>query len=432
MKNETYRNYLVGVLLLVLASNSVDRLALGLVMQDVKADLSLSDTQLGLLTGIAFALFYSTMGIPIARWADRGNRVTIIAMTTALWSAAVALCGMAANFVQLLLIRIGVAIGEAGCIPPAHSLIADYFNRAERPAAIARYMLGGPLSVVIGFFLAGWLNELYGWRITFILVGLPGIALAALAWLTLREPRNDQQHSNAPEIVEDLSPGFGEVCATLGGSATFRNLVVCFSVMAFFNYGIVQWKPTFFIRSFGFQTGELGTWFAVIYGVGGVLGTYFGGAWASRKAAHNEVLQLKATAVAFCGFAVVSALIYLSSDPYLAFAFMSIATVGSGAATGPLLATIQSLVPERMRATSVALLYLSANLVGMGLGPLAVGALSDAFRDLFGDESLRYALLTLCPGYIWAAWHLWQAGKTVARDLQAMQMELARPAEGGF
>jgi len=429
MKAAEYRNYLLGVLLIILAWNSVDRLALGLVMQNVKADLSLSDTQLGFLTGIAFAFFYSLMGIPIARWADSGNRVMIIAITTAVWSLAVTLCGMATSFVQLLLIRTGVAVGEAGCIPPAHSLIADYFNRAERPAAIARYMLGGPLSVVIGFLFAGWLNEFYGWRMTFVLIGLPGIALAALTWLTLREPRNRYQSLQGSRLlrtVQDSSPSFREVCATLWGSATFRNLVVCFSVLAFFNYGIVQWKPAFFIRSFGLQTGELGTWFAVIYGVGGGLGTYFGGVWASRKAAHNEGLQLKATAVVLCAFALVSALIYLSPTYHLAFAFMSIATAGSGAATGPLLATIQSLVPERMRATSVALLYLFANLIGMGLGPFAVGILSDALRAKFGEESLRYALLALCPGYVWAAWHLWQAGKTVAHDLREMELDLPR------
>src|SRR5687768_16882052 len=183
-----YKVYLLVLLLVICAFNYIDRLALGLVLQDIKVDLSLTDTQLGLLSGIAFALFYSIMGIPIARWADRGNRVAIITFTTALWSAAVALCGVASNFVQLLLIRIGVAVGEAGCTPPAHSLIADYFTRAERPRAVAIYMLGGQLSVV-GYLWAGWLNELYGWRVTFMLLGLPGLGLAALAWLTLREPR---------------------------------------------------------------------------------------------------------------------------------------------------------------------------------------------------------------------------------------------------
>ena len=162
MRATVYRNYLLTVLLVILAFNYVDRVALGLLLQDIKVDLDLSDTQLGFLSGIAFALFYSVMGIPIARWADRGNRVMIITVTTALWSVAVALCGLAGSFLQLLLIRIGVAVGEAGCIPPAHSLIADYFTRAERPRAVARYMLGGPLSFVIGYFLAGWLNQLCG------------------------------------------------------------------------------------------------------------------------------------------------------------------------------------------------------------------------------------------------------------------------------
>src|SRR5688500_3715382 len=180
MTESRYKQYLLAVLLVVLASNYVDRLALGLLLQDIKVDLSLSDTQLGLLSGIAFALFYSVMGIPIARWADCGNRVTIITLTTALWSAAVALCGLAGSFGQLMLIRIGVAVGEAGCIPPAHSLIADYFTRAERPRAVSIYMLGASFAVVIGYFGAGWLNEFYGWRVTFMLLGLPGLVLAAL------------------------------------------------------------------------------------------------------------------------------------------------------------------------------------------------------------------------------------------------------------
>jgi len=189
MQEGMYRRYLLAVLLLIQAFNAVDGLTLGIVLQNIKLDLHLTDTQLGFLSGIAFALFYGVMGIPIARWADRGNRITIIATTTALWSVAVSLCGVAANFTQLLLIRVFVAVGEAGCIPPAQSLIADYFPRAERPRAIGIYMLGGSVSVVIGYTLAGWLNQLYGWRATFIMIGLPGVALAALARFTLREPR---------------------------------------------------------------------------------------------------------------------------------------------------------------------------------------------------------------------------------------------------
>jgi MFS family permease len=425
------RSYLLGLLLTILAFNSVDRLALGLVLQSIKADLSLSDTQLGLLTGIAFALFYSVMGIPIARWADRGNRVTIIAITTALWSVAVALCGAAGSFLQLLLIRVGVAVGEAGCIPPAYSLIADNFTRAERPRAVARYMLGGPLSVVIGYFVAGWLNEFYGWRLTFALLGLPGLVLAPLAWFTLKEPRIGKPPS-APvtrTAAQALTqPTLGQACVALWANRTFRDLLFCFAVSSFFGAGIGQWLPAFFIRSYQLHTGDLGTWFAVIWGLGGVVGVSLGGEWASRHARNNERLQLKAAALMMCGVGVLSALTYLSPDHYLAFGLIGLATVGGSTVSGPLLATIQTLVPERMRAISIAILYLFANLIGMGLGPLAAGVLSDVLRPFVGEESLRYALLVLCLGYFWAAWHSWRGGNTVTRDLQAVQVDGARAA----
>jgi MFS transporter, Spinster family, sphingosine-1-phosphate transporter len=399
------------MLIVIVAFNYADRLALGLVLQNIKTDLRLSDTQLGFLTGIAFALFYSVMGIPIARWADRGNRVAIIAITTALWSTAVALCGWAVSYTQLLLIRVGIAVGEAGCVPPAHSLIADYFTRAERPRAVSRYKIGPSLSGVIGYFVAGWLNQLYGWRMMFVILGLPGIALAVLSWLTLHEPR--RSGPRAPQSDVSLM----EVCTTLWGNRTFRHLLLCFSVIYFFQYGIMQWQPAFFIRSFGLRTGELGTWYALIYGVGGIVGTFAGGELASRYAANDEGLQLRTMAVTVSMMCPISGCIYLASAPYAAFVFVSLATLAGAAISGPLFATIQTLVPPNMRATSIAIILLFANFLGLGLGPLAAGALSDAFRPLAGEASLRYALLAMCPGYLWAGWHLWQASRTVTGDL---------------
>lgn len=410
------KNYLLVILLLVFASNGVDRIALGLLLQEVKRDLALSDTQLGVLTGIAFALFYSLLGVPIARWADRGNRVTIITLTTALWSALVALCGAAASFLQLLLIRIGVAVGEAGCNPPAHSLIADYFSRAERPRAVATYMLGAPLATVIGFFGAGWLNELFGWRVTFVLLGLPGIGLAALVWFTIKEPRCSEPAAARTDSVR-ATPSLKTVCTILWSKRSFRHLLFFFALASFFTTGIAQWKPSFFIRSFGLETGELGTWLAAIYGAAGLTGTYLGGAWASRYAAGNERLQLKVTAVIYCLLGFASAAMYLSAAASLAFALLGLTMMASGMVMGPMFSTVHALVPERMRAVSISILYLAANLIGMGLGPLAAGAVSDAFRPWAGEESLRYALLTLCPGYLWSGWHLWRASRTVASDL---------------
>jgi MFS family permease len=421
MKAGTYRNYLLAVLLLILAFNTAERMALGLVLQNIKADLLLSDTQLGFLTGMAFAVFYSTLGVPIARWADRGNRVAIISITTALWCVALALCGFARSFVQLLLTRVGVAVGEAGCIPPAQSLIADYFTRAERPRALSRYMMGAALGAVIGFFWVGWSNEFYGWRTTLLALGVPGLALAALSWFTLREPR----HRGEMVSSHTTQPSFAEACRALWRNATFRHLVLFHAVVSFFGFGMLQWQPTFFVRSYGMQTGELGTWLAVIAGAGSLLGTYWGGELAARHAAYNESLQLRATAVVYSSFGLFSALIYLSPDRYWAFAFLALATVGGATALGPLYATIQTLVPERLRAMSIAIIYLVSNLIGLGFGPLVAGALSDGLRPWAGDESLRYALLILCPGYLWGGWHLLCASRTVTRDLETVQVERA-------
>jgi MFS family permease len=424
----TYKTWVLVLLTVILAFNNMDRLVLGIVMQYIKIDLQLTDTQLGFLSGLAFAAFYAVMGIPIARWADRGNRVTIITLTTALWSVGVALCGAVANFTQLLLVRVGVAVGEAGCVPPAHSLIADYFDRFERPRAVSLYMQGIPLSLAIGYFAAGWLNELYGWRTTFVLTGVPGLGLALLTWLCVREPRS--RISLEPLKSDPQSGGsspFNDVCAQLWRNRAFRHLLICFSIWYFFGYGLLQWTPAFFIRSHGLQTGSLGMWLALIYGIGGSLGTYVGGEWAARYAAGNERLQLKASALAFVVYGGFHVCAFLATNRYVAFAELALANFGGQISQGPMLATMQTLVPGRMRAMSIALVYLFANLIGMGLGPWTAGALSDSLRPWVGEESLRYALVILSPGYFWAAWHIWLAGRTVMQDLKAAEAAGGRP-----
>jgi MFS family permease len=424
--SKAYKNYLLTLLMVILAFNFADRMALGIVLQDIKTDLDLSDTQLGFLTGIAFALFYAVMGVPIARWADRGNRIAIISITASLWSVAVALCGAATSFFQLLLIRVGVAVGESGGVPPALSLISDYFSRSERARAVARYMLGMQLALLVGYFAAGWWNELHGWRSTFVILGVPGLLLAALAHFTLREPRRQKvvRGMTAPPVApvqaSSPEPTFKEVCRTLWTIVAFRHLLFCFSVWYFFGYGVLQWTPAFFIRSHGLATGELGAWLAAIYGIAGALGVYLGGELASRFAAGNERRQLIACAMAFVFFPALNAYAFLAPTAHLAFAALAFACLGN-MAQGPILATMQTLVPPRMRAMSIAIVYLFANLVGMGLGPLAAGAMSDALRPWFGEESLRYALAMLCPGYLWAAWHLWRASRTVTHEIAETQ-----------
>lgn len=412
------RGYLLFILTLILAFNYVDRFAMGILLEDIKADLSLTDTELGVLTGIAFALFYSVMGLPIARWADGGDRVRILTLTTTLWSAAVALCAAAAGFVQLLLARIGVAVGEAGCYGPALSLISDHYDRSERPRAVARFMLGIPLAMVIGYFAGGWINELFGWRMAFIAIGLPGLALAGLAWWTLQDPRslpaeNQPSKLNVQEqsVQEYLPASARGVLMALFRNGAYRHLLACFSIWGFFGYGVQQWQPAFFMRSYSIESGVLGTWLVLTVGLSGLAGTWFGGDIISKLAGEDEPRQLKIVALLYAAGAVTGSAVYLVPTVEGAMLALTVTTLLFAAGNGPLFAASQTLVAPRMRATSIAVMYFFCNLIGLGLGPLCVGALSDALSRNLGDESLRYALLVFSPGYLWCAWHLWRAAQ---------------------
>jgi len=432
MRPLAYKDYVLVLLMATLAFNFVDRLALGVVLQDIKADLHLTDSQLGLLTGIAFALFYSVMGIPIARWADRGNRAKIISLTTALWSVAVALCGIAAGFLQLMVIRVGVAVGEAGAFAPSLSLISDYFDRSERPRAVAIHALAAPLAAVVGYLLAGWLDQLYGWRITFMLLAVPGIVLALVARLTLKDPRQGRPAaeissgarlaSRSPTLGHpnlEPHPGLADVSRTLWRNRTFRRLLMALSVLYFFTYGILQWQPAFFIRSYGLTSAQVGAAFAALYGLGGLIGTYLGGRLAARYAAGNERLQLVAIAIAMTCAGILSTAGYLATSRYVTFGLIAGSVVAQSGINGPLFATILTLVPESMRAVAIAVVMLFANLVGMGFGPLATGVLSDALHPWVAAESLRYALAILAPGYLLVGCLVWGASRSLPQDLAA-------------
>ncbi|GFE79665.1 MFS transporter [Steroidobacter agaridevorans] len=418
MQQAAYKRYLLFVLMAIMASHYLDRVVLGVVMQDVQSSLDLNDTQVGLLSGLGFALFYSIMGIPVARWADRGNRVLIISVTAAIWSAAVALSGMARNYTELLLIRIAVAAAEGGCMPPAYSLLGDTFSRVERPRASAIYMLGLPIALLVGYFAAGWLNEAYGWRMTLVLIGVPGLALALLAALTLQEPRSRRDQSVTP-MSQAAAPSLRTAFVTLFGNSTFRQLCLFICVWYFCSYALFHWQAIFFIRIHGLDSGAAGAWLALVFGAGALLGTWLGGEWGARYAANNEQLQLIGVVVMFSAYTVFVGAAYLVASHYVAFALLAIGTIVGNMCQGPILATIQTLVPSHMRAMSLALLYFIGNLVGMGLGPLAAGALSDALRPWAGEESLRYALIIFCPGHLWAAWHLWRASQTIVLDVAA-------------
>jgi MFS transporter, Spinster family, sphingosine-1-phosphate transporter len=435
--NKRARNTLLLLTTLLLAFNYVDRLVLGLVLQDIKVDLHLSDTLLGFLSGIAFAAFYATMGVPIARLADRGDRVAIISIAAAIWSVCVALCGSATSFIQLLMIRVGVAVGEAGCIPPAQSLVSEFFPRSDRARAFAIYALGGPLSVILGSFVAGWINEYYGWRATFAILGCPGILLALLAWFLISEPRRAAstrarfRSLRPPDTTGESESGppssdttakrrsFKDVVLALAKNASFRHLLIAQTILYFFVYGIVlQWQPSFFIRTYGFTTGELGTWQLLSWCVMGSIGVYGGGAIVHRFMARDESRQLRLMGVSISIYGVLNILVYLTPYRYVALGLTVLASPFYNCIYGPVFALNQSVVAESMRATAVAIVLFFANLLGMGLGGLATGMLSDALAPIFGADSLRYALLVLTPGFLWCGIHFWLASRTVALDIE--------------
>lgn len=420
-----YRHYLLALLTVVAAFNYLDRGVLALSMESIKLEFQLSDSQLGFMSGFAFALFYAVAGIPIARWADVGNRNHVVTLTTFLWSLMVAISGVVTNFGQLLLARVGVAIGESGCIPPAQSLISDYFNRRERPHAMAIYWMSSPISTILAYLVGGWLIEQFGWRITFILIGLPGILLAILVKLTLTEPRLIKQiqvQSRAEDRTGAKPMPLRQVLSVLYRKPAFRHVVMLFCISFFFGAGIGIWIPAFFMRSYGMEAAELGTWLGFTWGLGGVLFTYLGGAFATRYAPNKESRQLKGIAYICVLSTFFHICCYLSSDKYAALIFVSVvigALIPMTSAT--IYSAIQSLVEERMRAVALAFIFMAANLIGLGVGPVVVGLISDSLSPFFGTESLRYALLLFSPGYLWCAYHCWQASRIIEQEIRVVE-----------
>ena len=429
MTNFHYKHYMLVLLTVIGVFNYLDRNVLGLAMESIKQEFELSDGQLGLMSGFAFALFYAVAGIPIARWADRGNRNHVITLTTALWSVMIAVSGLVGNFYQLLLVRVGVAVGEAGCVPPAQSLISDYFDRAERPRAMSIYWMSSSLSTLVAFIGGGWLLGQVGWRVTFMIIGVTGVLLALLAKFTLREPRLAKGVSaNSVAAVEveaepEVKPAsLQHVVKTLWQGRAFRYLVIAFCIGYFFTTGIMVWIPAFFIRTHGMDVSELGVWLGLVVGVGGTVFTYLGGFLATRYAAKKERLQMRGVAIIFVLCFVLFALCYVSSSKFMALVFISIVLGGViQLQFAPVYAAIQSLVEEKMRAIALALLLMFGNLIGLGLGPVAVGVLSDFLEPRFGQESLRYALLLFSPGYLWCAYYYWKAGNTIEEEIRILE-----------
>ncbi len=383
--------YGLFILTLVYAFNFVDRQILVILQEPIKVEMALSDAQLGLLSGFSFALVYITAGIPIAYWADRSNRRNIIAAALTVWSGMTALSGLAQNYSQLLLARIGVGIGEAGGSPPAHSMISDYYPPARRGTALAIYSTGVHVGILLGFVLGGLLAQAYGWRVAFMGVGLPGIVLAVIMVLTVREPPRGRWETAAQAAYK---PDWKETLAALSSYRSFRYLALAGGLTAFVGYGSGNFAPSFMVRNHGFEMGEVGIILAVFGGGGGMLGTFLGGFLADKMGVRDKRWYLWVPAISGALTLPLGFPYLLSHDTTVVIGFMFVVTIMINTYLGPLLAISHTLVPPAMRSLTSAVLFFVLNIIGLGLGPLTTGLLSDFYLPYFGPDSLRYAMLT--------------------------------------
>jgi MFS family permease len=408
------RTLTLGLLTTTYFFSYMDRQILSILLEPIRKDLLLSDTQLGLLTGLAFAVFYATLGIPVARLADRGNRRNIVAISLAVWSFFTALCGLAQNFVQLLLARIGVGVGEAGSSPPSHSMIADLYPPDRRAGAMAVYSLGVVLGGGFGTMIGGYLAGLYGWRVAIVAIGIPGLILALIVRLFVIEPPRGMSDPGVQRSGEQppISQGF----ATMWAEPASRHLVVAVTLTSLIGYALAAFGPAFYMRSFGLDVTTvglvLGPLVAIIGTISGVAGGRLADAWARRRGLHVQawlVAILKLIALPF----LIG--MYLSPTVWIAVPLYAVAVLFQSSYLGPTFALLQGLAPLRLRSMWAAITLLIINLIGLGLGPTAIGAISDAYRPFFGEESLRYASLTTALLTPWAIFHYWRAGVLLKR-----------------
>ena len=418
-----YRKYALFVLLLGYIVNFVDRSILSILLEPIKLELDLSDTELGFLGGLAFAIFYSTLGIPIAALADRWSRVKVLSIAIVIWSAMTAVCGLAQNFWHILIARIGVGVGEAGASPPSHSLISDYFPLETRATALSVYALGIPIGSMIGYGIGGWGADILGWRNTFYLVGLPGIAIAALLFLTLREPpRGLSEKTTAANRATDSSPPMADVLKHLWSKRSFRYLSLACGLHALVSYGVGTWNPSFLIRIHDMSSTEIGGWIALMSLISAI-GTFGGGFLADRmyKSSGNRRWYLWIPAIATLVMVPFQLLAYLHPEfPWLFFG-LNIAAILGGMYLGPCFAMTQALVTLRMRAVASAILLLVLNLIGMGMGPFLIGIFADLFEPAYGIFALRWALCVTLTFNVIAATFYYLGARTITEDIEATE-----------
>jgi predicted MFS family arabinose efflux permease len=390
-KLSRYTWYVIGLLTVVSIFSYIDRMALAALAPSIKRDLGLSDSELGLLTGLAFSVFYAICGIPIARWADRGVRVHILSIALAAWSVMTALSGAAQGFWNMFLCRVGIGAGEAGCLPSAQSIICDYVPKKMRPGIFAVHNVGNYLGMMLGLGLAGWLALLVGWRLTFVLLGLPGLVLALILWSTLIEPARGSL--DEPNKTTEAKRDFGATIRVLLKCKPYRLLLAFYVVNGFVQYGLIQWWPSFYSRSYDIGISSIGVYLGLAVGGSAATGSLVGGlvahSLANRTSGAPLIVGASVTMLALpaaMGSVLVSRL-------ELSVALVSLSAFCWSVSNGPVIATAASVVSPTMRATSLSIIIFATSVVGFGLGPLSVGLLSDFLQPQLGQQALRYALL---------------------------------------
>ena len=410
-----YKRFALAMLTAVYALNFIDRQILVILQEPIKADMGLSDAQLGLLSGFAFAVVYVTAGIPIAYWADRGNRRNIISLAVGVWSGMTALSGLAQNYGQLLLARVGVGLGEAGGSPPAHSMISDYYRPEQRATALSIYSSGIYVGILLGFLFGGVIAQAFGWRTAFMVVGLPGVLFALVLRFTLREPHRG--HWENPATAHAPQPGFKQTVALLRDRPSFWYIALGSAFASYVAYGNGNFLPSFLIRTHGMSIAEVGTVLALVSGVSGALGTFLGGYLSDRYGLKDMrwYLWIPMLGIALAYIPYLNLL--LTDDINSGLALVFFALILNSFYLGPCIALSHALVEPGMRALTSAVLFFVLNMIGLGLGPFITGLVSDVLVPVYGDQALRYSMIVTTQVYLLALLMFALAARRLPADL---------------
>ncbi|WP_408022129.1 spinster family MFS transporter [Sphingomonas lutea] len=396
MKSDVPRGsgLVLALLLLAYIFNFLDRQILGILAGPIIVDLKLTDAEFGAIAGLSFAILYSVLGVPLGLLADRTSRSRVVAGSLVVWSAFTALCGTATSFAQLFFYRLGVGVGEAGGVAPSYALIADYYPPERRARALAIFSLGIPLGLalgtLIGAYLAAWVN----WRAAFLTMGIAGIALAPIMLYFVRDK---------PRPIGATSAPLASTFAIIARKPSFWLMAIAASLSSLAGYGLALWTPSVLERSFGFTLIERGQFLAAIFLIGGTAGVFAGGWLADRLGQGDRRWYARLPAIAWLITAPLFAFGLLSTDPILAWALLLIPNALNILWLGPVTTAVQHLVAAPMRSTASASFLLINNLIGLGVGPTLIGALSELFKARFGTEALRYAAVSVVGFYVLAA-----------------------------